>query len=439
MRQLTDHIQRHAQNIPDKTAIVCGEESITYHELWQAVRLRALNFDPDTNSVIVRASQSTDFLITYFAAHHAHTPIIPLEHDAPDSTLLRIERTAHDNDIPPQVADILYTTGTTGQQKGTMISHQAIIADAENLIEAQVFCPDPTFVISGPLNHIGSLSKVWPTIIVGGTIVITEGIKDINKFMQALSTAKGKVATFLVPASIRILLQFAKEPLQSLAGKIDFIETGASPIPQADMETLCQLLPDTRLYNTYASTETGIIATHNYNGGYCKAGCLGKPMKHSRLAISPDGHILCQGLTIMTGYLGDTELTQQVLRNDIIYTQDKGHIDTRGRLQLTGRTGDIINVGGYKIKPVEVEDAAKAHPTVADCICIAAPHPVLGTTLKLLVVTTDHAPLNKKILAAHLLERLERHKVPLLYEQTKERKRTYNGKLHRKHYITSNL
>ena len=107
MRQLTDHIQRHAQNIPDKTAIVCGEESITYHELWQAVRLRALNFDPDTNSVIVRASQSTDFLITYFAAHHAHTPIIPLEHDAPDSTLLRIERTAHDNDIPPQVADIL--------------------------------------------------------------------------------------------------------------------------------------------------------------------------------------------------------------------------------------------------------------------------------------------------------------------------------------------
>lgn len=88
-----------------------------------------------------------------------------------------------------------------------------------------------------------------------------DGMKDINRFFEVIDDANTKVATFLVPACIRMLLTFAKDKLTSYANKIDFIETGAAPMPLEDMRLLCQVLPQTRLYNTYASTETGIIST----------------------------------------------------------------------------------------------------------------------------------------------------------------------------------
>ena len=151
-----------------------------------------------------------------------------------------------------------------------------------------------------------------------------------------------------------------------MADKIDFIETGAAAISQSDMESLCRLLPKTRLYNTYASTETGIISTYNYNDGKCMAGCLGKPMKHSEFFITEDGHIACKGDTIMSGYVGDPEKTSTVLRNGIIYTSDMGVIDDEGMLHLKGREDDVINVGGFKVSPVEVEDVALSYYGIND-------------------------------------------------------------------------
>lgn len=74
------------------------------------------------------------------------------------------------------MADILYTTGTTGKSKAVMISHETIMADAENLVEAQEYDGDLTFIINGPLNHIGSLSKIYPVIYTGGTIQLIDGM-----------------------------------------------------------------------------------------------------------------------------------------------------------------------------------------------------------------------------------------------------------------------
>ena len=206
---------------------------------------------------------------------------------------------------------------------------------------------------------------------------------------------------------------------------------------QADMESLCQLLPRTRLYNTYASTETGIICTHNYNSDYCMAGCLGRPMRHSSVFITPDGNVACKGDTLMEGYVGDEELTRKVLRDGVLYTSDCGRIDQQGRLHLTGRMGDIINIGGYKVNPIEVEDAALSFPAVADCICAPSPHPVLGTVLRLYVVPKADTVVNKKELATHLTQKLERYQVPQLFTITDHIERTYNGKLNRKFYLNS--
>ena len=93
---------------------------------------------------------------------------------------------------------MLYTTGTTGKSKGVMISHRTIVADAENLIAGQGFSHDLVFVIHGPLNHIGSLSKIYPIILLGGTLRILDGLRDADAFFEAFREP-GKYATFFVP------------------------------------------------------------------------------------------------------------------------------------------------------------------------------------------------------------------------------------------------
>ena len=434
---IEDYLQRDASLYPDKVAVICGGKEVTYSRLWQLVEEKAtvLNGEYKPHHVAaIRTSQSIEFLVTYFALHVAGIVALPLEHDIPQTRFEEIAKRYATFTAPEEVADILFTTGTTGKSKGVMISHRTIIADAENLVDSMAFSHELLFVINGPLNHIGSLSKIYPTVMMGATLYILEGLKDLEAFFTALDYPCSKVATFLVPASIRILLPLAKRKLATYADRIDFIETGAAPMPHSDMLELCRILPRTRLYNSFASTETGIVATYNYNDGECLVGCLGRPMKHSRIIITDEGRVACQGPTLMTGYADEEELTAQVMHDDTVFTADNGRIDDLGRLHLMGRNDDVINVGGYKVAPTEVEDAAMAFPGVKDCICISDTLPLFGTRLKLLYVKHDDIEFSKKELAKFIATQLELHKVPQVYELVEEVHRTFNGKLDRKFY-----
>ena len=435
---LEDYLEKHAAQYPQKTAIVDEHEQCNYEQLYNKVIAKAAELRVQGlrkgQVVCLRAVPTIDYLVTYFALHKIGAVAAPLERDMPEDTFCAIAEEMSRHPLPDDAADILYTTGTTGRSKGVIISHQTIVADAENLIGGQGFSHELAFVINGPLNHIGSLSKVYPVVLLGATLILVDGLKDVNRFFSAFDYPATKMATFLVPASIRILIQLSADRLASLADKIDFIETGAAAISQTDMETLCQLLPHSRLYNTYASTETGIICTYNFNDGRCMAGCLGRPMQHSQVFITPQGLIACKGKTLMSGYIGDPERTATFLRDGTVYTQDIGVVDSEGMLHLTGREGDVINVGGFKVTPTEVEDAALSFPDITDCICIAVSHSITGLALKLLVVMASGQTLNKRALALHLKKKLEAYKIPMLYEAVESVKRTFNGKLDRKFY-----
>ena len=434
---LEDYIELHARLCPHKTAIVCGEDKCSYSELWERVsrRIEELKLNNCGQIYCLRAVPSINYLVSYFALHKEGRVVVPLEKSLPTEIFQEISKKLCSCKVSEGAADILYTTGTTGKSKGVIISHRTILADAENLIDGQGFSHDLAFVINGPLNHIGSLSKIYPVIMLGGTIILVDGLKDINKFFEAFNYPATKMATFLVPASIRMLIQFSSEKIKALAEKMEFIETGAAAISQSDMQKLCSLLPHTRLYNTYASTETGIICTYNYNDGKCVSGCLGKPMKHSSITISDKGKIICYGDTLMSGYVDDPEMTASILRDGAIFTSDVGKIDENGMLHLIGREGDVINVGGFKVSPTEVEDAALSFSDVKDCVCIAVDHIITGKALKLLVVMKEGKVLNRKELSLFLKSKLETYKVPLQYSEIDKVERTFNGKINRKYYI----
>ena len=268
----------------------------------------------------------------------------------------------------------------------------------------------------------------------GATLYILESLKDLPAFFSVFSLPFRKFATFLVPSSIRMLLHVAPKELAAVSRKIDFIETGAAAISRHDMERLCQLLPHSRLFNTYASTETGIICSYEFSRYGCEPGLLGKPMKHSSVRIGEDGRVICSGRTIMSGYAESPEATAQVLRHGEVFTSDTGFIDNEGMLHLQGRLDDVINVGGYKVNPSEVEDAAAGFQPIADCICIPAPHILLGTVPKLLYVPRQGKEVKPRDIADYLKGRIESYKVPLLYEAVAAIRRTYNGKPDRKAY-----
>lgn len=472
--RLVDIFLENALRFPTKTAVICGNCSLSYSRLAEKVKeyasecsclsrvkqdakylgaglcIRRQNENSPSElsrpaAIPFRALASIGFVAEYLGIQLSGNVAVPLDKDLPDEIFRAQIARFNGIRLPEGSANVLSTTGATGSPKAVVISHEAIVADAENLIATQGFTPELTFVINGPLNHFGSLSKIYPVLYLGGTIHIVDGLRDMDAFFSAIENAPGPVATFLVPASIRILLAFAKDRLASLDGKLDFIETGAAALSQSDMEALCSLLPHARLYNTYASTEGGIISTFNFNDGECVAGCLGSVMKHSRIFITDESKIACSGRTLMTGYLGDEEMTHKVLRDGVLYTNDLGRLDEKGRLQFLGRCDDVINVGGFKLAPTEVEDVAMSMPGIADCICVPAVHPILGTVLKLIIVPTPCAStsslltpdgrLDKKIIARYLQSRLEPHKIPTYYELSDSIRHTFNGKPDRKAYL----
>lgn len=417
MSTILDYVHRWAEECPDKPAVISRDGVIAYRELYERMRISG------DRCWVMGDSKQND---------------ANRQHPSPNTQLpIPLLGESWDSDF------CLYTTGTTGKSKGVVISQKAVIANSENLIAGQGFSHDLVFVIAGNMEHLGCWSKIFPVLMLGATIyIIEDGMKDIDGFFKAFDLplenyslpAKTKFATFLVPSNIRILLQFASDRLEAIADRMDFLETGAAPMPHSDMLTLCKILPNTRLYNTYASTETGIISTYNYNDGECIAGCLGHALPHSQFLITPEGRIACKGDTLMTGYKDEPELTLTVLHDDTLFTADNGYIDEKGRLHILGRDDDTINTGGFKVAPSEVEEVALSMPDIEDCICISQPHPVLGNALALLVVLRNGAKLDKRAIALHLSEKLERHQIPLTYKEVDKIQRTFNGKLNRKFY-----
>ena len=134
----------------------------------------------------------------------------------------------------------------------------------------------------------------------------------------------------------------------------------------------------------------------------------------------------------MQGYYHAPELTASVLQDGVVYTQDIGYIDEEGFVYVLGRSGDVINIGGLKIAPVEVENVVLRYPAVTDCACFAAEDRMGGMIPKLNVVLKPGQTLDQADLRAFMARHLEAFKIPKTIQVVDELPRTFNGKLDRK-------
>ena len=481
------YLYKYADEFPEKPAVISGERKASYRELSDlslgyASFLKAKGFGKGDIAVI-RASQTLDYVVAYLAVHTAGGVVTSAEKNVPTDSIISIAQTVgakivisteadklplngvlqfsscdilNDAQSTPHAefslpdeddsADILFTTGTTGASKGVELSHKALVATAENLIYGCGYRKDTTIIVPGPLNHANPIRKLLATIVNGSTIHLLNGMTDIKAFYTALDNKEGTLACCLPPAAIRTLFTLTGDTLGNYADRIDFIESATAPLPEPDKLRLSRLLPKTRLYNNYGSSEAASVCMYDYNANPGKSGCIGKMMPNSEVIIVDDdrnvivsskdrmGYLACRGDVVMKGYINEPDLTRSVLSDGVVYTNDVGYIDGEGFVYIVGRADDVINVGGLKVAPAEVEEAALAIGIIDDCICIPVANPITGQALKLLVVMKDGEEFSPKAFTSFLQTKLEGYKVPTKYEVVESVERTYNGKLNRKAY-----
>jgi acyl-CoA synthetase (AMP-forming)/AMP-acid ligase II len=236
------------------------------------------------------------------------------------------------------------------------------------------------------------------------------------------------------------------EELQKRADKIGGIKFGTAPMTEYDKRQISELLPNTALSNPYGSSEAGMLCSYRFDHCAGKEFCIGKPVLDTEVIVVDDqqqpmqssknrmGLLAFRSNSQMKGYYGEPELTASVLRDGIVYTNDVGYIAEDGMVYVRGRADDVINVGGLKVAPDEVEAEVIALPGVVDCICIATEDKFTEHGLKLLLVMQEKGSMDASAIRKALSTKLEAYKIPKQCEEVDEIARMYNGKLNRKAY-----
>jgi acyl-CoA synthetase (AMP-forming)/AMP-acid ligase II len=329
----------------------------------------------------------------------------------------------HDATVPEagqadahQVATLLYTTGTTGDPKGVMLTHSNLLAAGKMSADHRGISPDDHVYGVLPLTHVFGLSSVFMAALSARA-----RIELVPRFDAAATFAalQSRVSIFpAVPQMHALLMAHAAENAQKhlKAARLKYISSGGAPLDLA-WKRKVEAFFGLPLYNGYGLTETtaGIAATRP--GGSREDTSAGKALGEQQLRIDGAdadgiGEIVARGPNIMKGYYRNEAETAKVLDADGWFkTGDLGFLDSDGNLHITGRKKELIIRSGFNVYPLEVEAALNQHEAVVQAAVIghkrdgneevvAFVHPVAG------------AALTSEILKAHLRDRLAAYKHP---------------------------
>ena len=342
------------------------------------------------------------------------------------------------------LSEILFTTGTTGKSKGIEVTFGCNVAIAQNVIDSVGMEKDEIELITTPINHSLAIRRSYGAIYNGSSIVLTDGIKFVEDFFKLLDRYKITAITF-VPAILEQVLKFAKDRFATYDNQFHYIQLGSAPLSETNKEILTKMFPTTRLYNTYGATESGCTVILEFSKYGHKKKCIGRTTVNTEILFVDDkrniveaslekpGILAFKGKMNMRSYYKEPEITKEVMdENGVVYTNDLGYLGEDGLVYLLGRQGDVINMGGIKIAPTEIEEVAMKHEMIKDCACIPIKDEITGEAPKLFVTLNEGYQLDQKELSKYLLSKLESLKVPKTFEVIDEMPRTFNGKIIRK-------
>lgn len=466
METIVQTVLAHGRETPDKLALALKAQQMTYGQLCSHItaaadRLQKEHGIQKGDLVMISAVSKPEYVIATLAVQYLHAVSVPIDKSAKTGTLRELgafirpklaltdaklddpnlqkaslrelcAAAAEGTDVLPyrqpdedSLAELLFTTGTTGKPKGVMLTYGVVYANTWNTWKNIGIKGEDRILLPLPLNHSFGLRVLRAALYAGASVILQNGFTFAKDLETNIKTYRCN-GMASVPASMEMLCRQMGEHFAQALGGLRYIEIGAGSLPVDRKRKLLEQLPNVRLYNTWGSSETGGAVFLDCTAHPDKLDTIGRPGEGIAFkAVDPEGRVIqahdlnsagrmaLRGPMQMAGYYHMPEATAEALVDGWLFTNDMVYMDADGFVHMLGRADDIINVGGEKVSPVEVENAAQEFEEVRECACIGAEDPdgLLGW-VPVLYVVSEGMEFHKDQLTRFLSERLERYKLP---------------------------
>lgn len=484
MKTIVEKIFSYSMSHPEKEALKDGRNVMTYGQLWNRIILDR-NILSEVyclktgDAVMIAADKQLSFVTIYFACHLLGVIVLPI---APDTnsrrfqliynkiqpklvvgfnaqcitcgktSLKEFENTEAGYEAPvnikfdfpdlSNIADIIFTTGTTGEPKGVPLTQRNIAAAACNINTFIKNTSEDVEMLALPVSHSFGLGRMRCALSNGQTLVILGSFANIKRFFRFMEeyhvTGYG-----MVPASWALIKKLSGQKIKDFASQLKYIEIGSSPMPLEDKRLLIDILPDTRICMHYGLTEasrSAFIEFHEESDQLDTVGTQSPNMNieirdeyGNRMPAGAEGEICVCGDAVIKGYYNLPDENKKSFWGEFFRTGDWGVMDENGYIRLISRKKELINVGGKKVSPIEVEEVLLQLDAIEDCACVgvADPDGILGEVVKAYIVASDAERIDFENIKEMLAKKLEAYKIPVLYEWIDAIPKTSSGKVQR--------
>jgi acyl-CoA synthetase (AMP-forming)/AMP-acid ligase II len=318
------------------------------------------------------------------------------------------ERAASGTDI----ADIIFTSGTTGRSKGAMMNHRQTLRMYEEWATLADLREGDRYLMINPYFHTFGLKAGLITSFLRGATMLPLAVFDVDVVVDLIE--RERITMLPGPPTLyhSLLTVRDKAKLSTLRAGV----TGAADIPVELVRRIHSELPFKTLMTGYGLTEAGNVTLSRRGDSFEDvATTAGLPCEGVEVRIADDGEVLVRGYGVMQGYLDDPVATAHAIDDDgWLHTGDLGKFDAAGRVRIDGRKKDMFIVGGFNAYPAEIEGFMLEHHAVAQVAVIGVPDERLGQVGKAFVVPKE--PVSEEDLIAWCRQRMAGFKAPRYVE-----------------------
>lgn len=488
------HIRHYAGCTPDKTAFIEGVRKVTYRQLDKQVDAMAnLLFDRGVRPkerIALLAPSGIDWVICYMGIVRLGATAAPLNWKlTPDEIQSSIElveaalvvvhpdfndtfgaqipeekklvlggsgersldtvlhpcRSKFGGDFEDENGTqvILFTGGTTGRQKGVMLSHQQLFLNTIQMVVDTEISVDDVTVILVPLHHAGGL-VIWllPHLYMGATSVILPDYSP-ERLLNAIEN-EGVTNGWTPPSVTRDLLTYPDIKNRNLSSFRRWYVAGG-PFPRSDRAAMKELIPTVNIVYQYGLTEAGVMVTVLKDREYERApDSIGRPFHHCEVKILREnledadvdevGEIAVRSPSVMQGYYNQPDATADAFHDGWLRTGDMGRVDQNGYIYFHDRLKDMVKTGGFNVYSQEVERVLLRHPAVREGAVFGLPSERWGEEVVAAVVLRDGAAASADDILGYLKQTLSAYKVPkqLHFLSYSDMPINYSGKIMKK-------
>ena len=473
---LIDFLKKNVENHGDKIAVIDNEREITFIELYEKVKRFSNNIKILNQEEIISliSENSISFIIAYLGIInsgkivHLISPEISeinlfnqlksskskniicnqlmkkkiLNFNSIKTTIFDIEEILlkHNNkEIESSLnkfAYLIYTSGTTAEPKGVTVSHLMIEFTTKNIVKVLGYSNSDTDLLPLPLNHSFGLGCIHTSLYVGSTLVLLKNASNLEEILESLK--KYKITTLAaIPATLTKILNFENKKLEDYFSEIRLIITNSTAIPKKTVIQFKEILKKGNLATYYGLTEASRSTFMVFDKNNQREESVGKCSPNVEIKIVNKeennlklGDIFIKGENVIKKYWNNVEADKNIFEN-WLKTGDTGYFDNEGYLFLKGRSDEIINVGGEKVMPIEIEQTIKNIPGVEDAVAFGVEHEIFGQTIKLNIIKSKNSDIDKAQILSYCIKNLERFKIPSKIDFVEKIPKTDYGKVKR--------